>query len=336
MTDFKDGTFTVRPPQYVTFSKNIFVPVTNVCRNNCDYCGFRRDVDAPDARLVTVEEVKKIFEANDGASEALFTFGEKPEENPVFRERLASIGYSSIVDYALELCKIALQYNLLPHTNAGVMSYAELKKLQPYNASMGLMLETTAFSRAHENSIGKNPVLRLRTIESAGRLKIPFTTGILVGIGEKLYDRRESLEAIKKLHERHDHIQEVIIQPFVPKPNTPMKNYPLPSMEEMRRTVYMARQILPDEVAIQIPPNLSPLELVRSGANDLGGISSQTIDYINPEAAWPTEADIRTRVYPIPLRERLPVYPRFVRMGWYSSEISELIKKLSNDEGLRA
>jgi len=201
---------------------------------------------------------------------------------------------------------------------------------------MGLMLETTAFSRAHENSIGKNPVLRLRTIESAGRLKIPFTTGILVGIGEKLYDRRESLEAIKKLHERHDHIQEVIIQPFVPKPNTPMKNYPLPSMEEMRRTVYMARQILPDEVAIQIPPNLSPLELVRSGANDLGGISSQTIDYINPEAAWPTEADIRTRVYPIPLRERLPAYPRFVRMGWYSSEISELIKKLSNDEGLRA
>lgn len=336
MTDSKEGTFNVRPPQYVTFSKNIFVPVTNVCRNNCDYCGFRRDANAPDAKLITLEEVKKIFEANDGASEALFTLGEKPEENPVFRERLESAGYSTIADYVLELCKIALQHDLLPHTNAGVMSYAELKKLQPYNASMGLMLETTAFSRAHENSPGKNPILRLRTIENAGRLKIPFTTGILVGIGEKLYDRRESLEAIKRLHERHNHIQEVIIQPFVPKPNTPMKNYPSPTMEEMSRTVYMARQILPDDVAIQIPPNLSPLELIRCGANDLGGISSQTVDYINPEAKWPAEADIRAGIYPIPLRERLPIYPRFVRMGWYSSEIDGLIKKLSNNEGLRA
>ena len=285
---------------------------------------------------MSIEEVKKSFEAKGGATEALFTFGERPEESPVFRERLAAIGYSSTVDYVLELCKIAVEYNLLPHTNAGALSYAELRKLQPYNASMGLMLETTALLRVHDNSPGKNPVFRLRTIENAGMLKIPFTTGILVGIGEKLYDRRESLEAIKKLHERHDHIQEVIIQPFYPKPNTPMKNHPSPSIDDMKRTVYMARQILPEEIAIQIPPNLSPLELIRNGATDLGGISSQTIDYINPEATWPTEADMRAGIYPIPLRERLPIYPRFVRMGWYSSEISDLIKKLSNEDGLRA
>ncbi|MHC1584824.1 MAG: 7,8-didemethyl-8-hydroxy-5-deazariboflavin synthase subunit CofG [Candidatus Syntropharchaeia archaeon] len=320
---------------FVTFSKNVFIPLTNVCRNACAYCGFRRSVHEDGATLMEREEVEHIFERRGNATEALFTFGEKPEEIPIFREWLGKIGYSGILDYLYDLCELAIEKGLLPHSNPGILSHSELKKLKEVNASMGLMLETTANLEVHRNSPGKDPKLRIKTIEDAGRLKIPFTTGILVGIGESMEDRKNSLLKIRELHERYDHIQEVIIQPFSPKSSTPMGNHPPPTPEEMKKTVLIAKKILKD-IPIQIPPNLTnPKELIECGASDLGGISEKTIDYINPEHPWPDVDELRRKIYPFELRERLPVYPRYVRKRWYGKEVEELVERYAGEDGLR-
>ncbi|HID20370.1 MAG TPA: 7,8-didemethyl-8-hydroxy-5-deazariboflavin synthase subunit CofG, partial [Methanophagales archaeon] len=211
--------------RYITFSKNIFIPVTNVCRNACDYCVFKaRSLE--EAYLIDKSEFLAIITNKGSATEALFTAGEKPELanfSHFFIDRLASLGCSTLIEYTKELCKLAIKRGLLPHCNLGVLSRAELKELRAVNASMGLMLETTAELEAHNKSPGKDPRLRLEMIEEAGRLKIPFTTGILVGIGEAKGDHIRSLEAIKSVHENYGHIQEVIVQPFVPKPFTPMR-----------------------------------------------------------------------------------------------------------------
>lgn len=329
--------------KYVTFSKNVFIPVTNVCRNDCAYCGFKAR-HLRDAYLLDEAEVLKFLRGarHRGATEALFTLGEKPElsrEFPQYKDWLKELGYSSTLEYLRALCELAVREGLLPHTNAGVLSYEELRYLRDVNASMGLMLETVARVRAHERSPGKRPELRLRTIGDAGKLRIPFTTGILVGIGEAFSDIIASLEAIKRLHEKYGHIQEVIIQPFLPKPNTPMCNETSPSIELMKRVVVTARRILPKDVAIQIPPNLVPLERLKEflelGASDLGGISEVTLDYINPEAAWPSENELEAAVKPFLLRERLPIYPRFVRRGWYGERLSTLIERYSDEEGFK-
>jgi len=201
---------------------------------------------------------------------------------------------------------------------------------------MGLMLETTVELEAHKNSPGKDPKLRLEMIEEAGRLKIPFTTGILVGIGEEKGDIIRALEAIKSVHEEYGHIQEVIVQPFLPKPFTPMENKKPPSSEELKEVVRAAKEILPNEIAIQVPPNLtSPTELIELGASDLGGIAEKTMDYINPESPWPREDELRRRVAPYELRERLPIYPMYIKKGWYSEEIRPLIERYADEEGLR-
>jgi FO synthase subunit 1 len=216
-----------------------------------------------------------------------------------------------------------------------VLEKWELEKLKPYNASMGLMLETVGIIEAHENSRGKVPALRLKTIEYAGELCIPFTTGILVGIGETWEDRVCSIQAIKGIHENFGHIQEVIIQNFIPKPETKMASRHAPGIKEMIKTVSMAREILPEDVAIQVSPNLiPPKELVGCGASDLGGISPETIDYINPEKPWPGIQELKSMV-DVPLRERLPVYPKYVRKKWYSEEVAPLILRLSDAEGFR-
>ncbi|MHC1567046.1 MAG: 7,8-didemethyl-8-hydroxy-5-deazariboflavin synthase subunit CofG [Candidatus Syntropharchaeia archaeon] len=320
---------------FVTFSKNVFIPLTNVCRNACAYCGFRRSVYEDDATLMEREEVERIFERRGNATEALFTFGEKPEKIPIFREWLGKIGYSGILDYLYDLCELAIEKGLLPHSNPGILSHSELKKLKEVNASMGLMLETTANLEVHRNSPGKDPKLRIKTIKDAGRLEIPFTTGILVGIGESMEDRKNSLLKIRELHERYDHIQEVIIQPFSPKSSTPMSNHPPPTPEEMKKTVLIAKKILKD-IPIQIPPNLTnPKELIECGASDLGGISEKTIDYINPEHPWPDVDELRRKIYPFELRERLPVYPRYVRKRWYGKEVEELVERYAGEDGLR-
>lgn len=306
---------------YVTFSKNVFIPVTNICRNRCHYCGFRRDTIHPGAFLMPTEQVDEMLKIgiSSGCTEVLFTFGQP--------------SHHDIIDYVVELCQMAIEHGLLPHTNAGVVSYAGLKKLKPLNASMGLMLETVAEMEVHRDSPDKVPALRLNAIENAGRLKTPFTTGILVGIGEAWNDRVDSLLAIKKLHAKYGHIQEVIIQNFVPKPNTPMADHPTPTIREMQRTIATAREILPPEIAIQVPPNLMPPHLsVPYGASDLGGISPVTIDYINPDNEWPAPETLGSSVH---FRERLPVYPRFVLKKWYGTETEELISKYADENGFR-
>lgn len=271
-----------------------------------------------------------------GCTEALFTFGESAEEVPEYRKWLEELGYSSTLEYLRFLCETAIDIGILPHMNAGIMTRSELKALKPLNASMGLMLESTATLDAHKDCPGKLPKLRLDTIREAGKLRIPYTTGLLVGIGEKREDRIESLEAIAGLHREYGHIQEVIIQNFAPKPGTPMENFPAPTVEEMIDTICMARQILPPDVAVQVAPNLiDPKALIAKGVTDLGGISPLTIDWINPEAEWPDVKDLQGKLGPSLLRERLPIYPQYIKKGWYSDRIGGLIRQLSDREGYR-
>ncbi len=322
----------------MTYSKNVFIPVTNICRNRCGYCGFRREPGQPDARLMKPGEIIPVLEngVKAGCTEALFTFGEYAEEVPEYRKWLKELGYSSTLEYLLFLCETAIDIGILPHTNAGIMTRSELKALKPLNASMGLMLESTATLDAHKDCPGKLPERRLDTIREAGKLQIPYTTGILVGIGEKREDRIESLEAIASLHREYGHIQEVIIQNFAPKPGTPMENFPEPTAEEMIDTIILARQVLPTDVAVQVAPNLiDPEALIAKGVTDLGGISPLTIDWINPEAEWPDVKDLQEKLGDVPLRERLPIYPQYVKREWYSDRIGGLIRQLSDREGYR-
>jgi FO synthase subunit 1 len=284
------------------------------------------------------EEIIPILEngVKAGCTEALFTFGEYAEDVPEYREWLKELGYSSTLEYLLFLCETAIEIGILPHTNAGIMTRSELEALKPLNASMGLMLESTATLEAHKDCPGKIPERRLDTIREAGKLQIPYTTGLLVGIGEKREDRVESLEAIAGLHREYGHIQEVIIQNFAPKPGTPMENFPEPAIEEVVDTVLLAMQILTPDVAVQVAPNLiDPGTLILKGVTDLGGISPLTIDWINPEAEWPDVKNLQEKLGSIQLRERLPIYPQYIKKGWYSDRIERLIKKLSDSEGYR-
>jgi FO synthase subunit 1 len=325
----------------VSYSRNVFLPITNLCRNHCAYCGFRRDPD-DGAWFMSPEDVieatKKAKAA--GCSEALLTLGERPDVHAEARKKLDALGYESMVDYIENLCRQILEVGLLPHTNAGLLSEQELRRLRRYNASMGLMLECVTDLPAHRNSLGKDPRRRLDVIKSAGKLEIPFTTGLLIGIGETFEDRVQSLLAIQKLHKRYGHIQEIIIQPFDPKPGTPMESRPRPSESELFATVAIARLIMPD-MNIQVPPNLvsnvSPLLL--AGANDLGGISSVTPDFINPEQPWPSVAELRAEIKRAGFtpRERLPIYPRYVKdERFMSEEVREHVYELADEEGYRA
>jgi len=317
----------------VTYSKNVFIPLTRNCRNRCDYCGFRSE----EIGVMSAEEVRKILSAARGAKEALFTFGERPDEvYPEFKAMLLEMGYKSMVDYILEMNKIAVEMGFLPHTNAGILSKEEMRKLKPYNASMGLMLEQAVELECHANSPGKKPEVRIKMIRDAGKLQIPFTTGILVGIGEGREDRLYSLEIIAEIQDNYGHIQEVIVQNFKPKKGTPMENTPPPTLEEMLEAVKAAREILPQEVAIQIPPNLVDdiYPFLKAGANDVGGISNVTHDYINPESPWPeVERLERALRGEFILKERLPIYPRFVKLKWYGEALEPLIEKYSDADG---
>jgi FO synthase subunit 1 len=327
--------------EIVSYSRNVFLPVTNLCGNSCDYCGFRREPEKgawfmlPEDVLWLAEKAKRM-----GCSEALITLGERPEVHREARERLDELGFGSMVEYIEYLCRKILEIGLLPHTNAGLLRWGELKQLRRYNGSMGLMLECIADLPAHRRSPGKNPMHRLQVIEAAGKLRIPFTTGLLVGIGESHEDRVKSLLAIRELHKRYGHIQEVIIQPFEPKPGTPMANYPRPAPSELLATVSAARSLLPD-IGIQVPPNLVPdfSSFLHAGANDLGGISPLTPDFINPEHPWPSIAELRASIRRagfIP-RERLPIYPRYVKdERFMSKEVGKVVREVADEEGYRA
>ena len=314
----------------ITFSKNVFLPLTTVCRNRCGYCCFRTPVQ--DGCLMAPGDIVRTLRtgATLGCTEALFTFGEHPEEEPGFSACISRTGYTTIIDYCEAMCRKSIACGVLPHTNAGILTYEEMERLRAVNASMGLMLETTAQVPAHAGSKGKEPAVRLTMIEDAGKLRIPFTTGLLLGIGESMADREESLYAIRDLHKRYRHIQEVIIQNFCPKPATPMEHFPVPGTEEICTTIRLARSILPKDIAIQIPPNLiDASRLILCGVDDLGGVSPLTIDYVNPEHPWPAVEELKKIVGGAHLRERLCIYPQYVKRGWYHKDLQPLINRLA-------
>jgi FO synthase len=312
-------------PGFITYSRKVFIPLTNLCRDYCGYCTFRRDPGQPGAHTMTPEEVLSVVQEGEklGCTEALFSLGDKPElAFPEMRETLRHLGYNSTLQYLEAMCELVLRESkLLPHPNPGLLSAEWISRLATVSPSMGLMLESTnssllAAGAAHDNAPDKLPARRLRTIEDAGKQNVPFTTGVLIGIGETLEDRVDTLIAIRDLHQRYGHIQEVIVQNFRAKPNIPMSLSPEPTPGEMMRTVAVARLLMP-EVNIQAPPNLSAPyydDLIDAGINDWGGVSPLTPDFINPEKPWPhlEQLRLRTEAKGFRLRQRLPAYPEFL------------------------
>jgi FO synthase subunit 1 len=318
--------------EYITYSKNVFIPLSKWCRNKCGYCIFREDKP----NLMKPDEVKEILLKGDklGCREALFTFGENVDENKKIKEDLKKMGYDGILEYLYDLEDWCLKNtNLLPHTNCGILNYDELKMLKEVNASMGLMLENSSErlfkTIAHKDSPGKEPKKRLKMIEDAGKLNIPFTTGILVGIGETNEEIVQSLFDIYELHNKYGHIQEVIIQNFRSKKGIPMENFEEPSPLKMLKVLIVAKIILND-ISIQVPPNLNSETgqlFLFAGVDDWGGVSPLTKDYVNPEAPWPEIEELKryTEEFGYILKERLPVYEKYIDKNWLSDKILEKI-----------
>jgi FO synthase len=310
----------------VTFSPKVFIPLTHLCRDFCGYCTFRQDPgQAGETLYMTPEQVLDVAHAGArlGCTEALFTLGERPEQRyPEAQEWLERRGFRTTLEYLTYVCQLVLEEtSLLPHANPGTMSRRELMALKPFNPSMGLMLESTspqlhAVGGPHEFAPSKRPRVRLRTIELAGELRVPFTTGILIGIGEDRRDRIESLLAIRRLHQRFGQVQEVIVQNFRAKPATPMAGARDAETEELMWSVAAARLILGPDANVQVPPNLSAENYqiyLDAGINDWGGVSPLTIDFVNPEAPWPALRELRDRTAAagFELKPRLPVYPEY-------------------------
>lgn len=331
----------------ISFSKKVFIPLTNLCRDRCAYCTFRKDPGQIGAHTMTPEEVLAVAEAGAklGCKEALFSLGDRPEAVfPQMRQELARLGHRTTLSYLADMCRRVLdQTGLLPHVNPGLMGRKDLERLRPLSPSMGLMLENISErlmrpGMPHAAAPDKRPKLRLKTIEEAGKLRIPFTTGILIGIGESPRERVDSLFALRELHERYGHIQEVIVQNFRAKPDIPMRDHPEPDLLDLARAVAVARLILRD-VNVQAPPNLSddgyPF-LLGAGLNDWGGISPLTRDYINPERPWPHIESLRakTEAAGFELRERLCVYPEYVwRDEFLDPGLAWRVRSKADEEG---
>ncbi len=320
-----------RTGRVITYSRKVFLPLTNLCRDRCAYCTFARQPGDGQAHTMTPEEVLAAARAARaaGCKEALFSLGDKPEQRyPEYREWLRRRGFRSTIEYLQAMCRLVFEETgLLPHANPGVLSPEEMESLQPFNASLGLMLESASRrllepGEAHYRCPDKVPEVRLAVLETAGRLRIPFTTGILIGIGETPEERVDALATIRELHQKYGHIQEVIVQNFRAKGDTPFAGRPQPSALEVVRTAAVARLIFGGEVNLQVPPNLTPEAygfLLLAGINDWGGISPVTRDFINPEMAWPQIESLQavTREAGFELRERLAAYPEYVlESGW--------------------
>jgi FO synthase len=335
----------------VTYSRKVFVPLTMLCRDHCHYCTFAKPPAKLDPPFLTPEEVVAIAEAGRrlGCKEALFTLGDRPEERyPVAQEWLSARGYGSTLDYLRAVAiRVIEETGLLPHLNPGVMSYEEMARLKHVAPSMGLMLETSSDRLSHRGgphfgSPDKVPAVRLRTIEDAGRLAIPFTTGILVGIGETRRERAESLFAIREIHRTYRHVQEIIIQNFRAKPGTAMHDAPEPDDEEFLAAVATARVVFGPRMSVQAPPNLSDpaqqLRLLDAGINDWGGVSPLTPDHVNPERPWPETVVLaaRTAERGFALRERLTVYPEFALRPdpFLSGKMQVPVAALMGEDGL--
>jgi 7,8-didemethyl-8-hydroxy-5-deazariboflavin synthase CofG subunit len=333
----------------VTYSRKVFIPLTNLCRDKCGYCTFAKAPNHPDARTLTPDEVMAIARAGQeqGCNEALFSLGEKPEERyALARNLLQQLGYRRTVDYLADMCEqVFKETGLIPHANCGVLSEEELDRLREFNGSMGLMLESASDrlmerGQAHFGCVGKAPVARLQTMAAAGERGIAFTTGMLIGIGETLEERVDTLFAIRDLHARSGNIQEVIIQNFRVKPDIRMRDRAEPSVLDMVRAIAVARLILGPQMNIQAPPNLTPdayQVYLLAGINDWGGVSPVTRDHINPERAWPMIEELRTVTEEagFDLRERLCLYPEYVHQpAFVRDSLAARIETLVDATGL--
>ncbi|MGD8831289.1 MAG: 5-amino-6-(D-ribitylamino)uracil--L-tyrosine 4-hydroxyphenyl transferase CofH [Pseudomonadales bacterium] len=333
----------------VTYSRKVFIPLTHLCRDVCHYCTFAQVPRKVRAPYLSIDEVLETARhgAEMGCKEALFTLGEKPElRYKAAREALAEMGFESTLDYLLHAAKrVYEETGLMPHLNPGTMTPEELRRLRHISPSMGIMIESTSDrltekGMPHYGSPDKVPAVRLKTLDDAGAEKIPFTTGILIGIGETRRERIESLLAIREIHQRHGHVQEIIIQNFRAKPETKMANAPEPDLNELLWTIAVARILFGPKMSVQAPPNLSPgvLEkIVAAGINDWGGVSPLTPDFVNPEAPWPHLDDLaaQTRAAGKTLHERLTIYPRYVQglETWVDSELHEALLNATDADG---
>jgi 7,8-didemethyl-8-hydroxy-5-deazariboflavin synthase CofG subunit len=333
----------------VTYSRKVFLPLTNLCRDDCGYCTFKRDPGQPGAHTMSLDEVLAVSEAGArlGCKEALLSLGDRPEARfPEHRTWLRRHGYRTTLEYVAAASRAILEHTgLLPHANPGLMGERDLRVLRETNVSVGLMLETTADRLGqpggpHHRARDKAPRLRLRTLEAAGRIGMAVTTGVLIGIGETRAERVDALLAIRDLADRYGHVQEVIVQNFRAKPGIPMARHPEPDLDELRRTIAVARLLLGPAMNVQAPPNLSPGSypaLVAAGLNDWGGISPLTIDYINPEAPWPhlTALARATAAAGARLRERLAIYPEFIdRPGFLTERLRTRVAAYVDSRGL--
>jgi FO synthase len=330
----------------ITYSRKVFIPLTHLCRDVCHYCTFAKTPKRIHQPFMSEEEALQLCRdgAQLGCQEALLTLGEKPElRYRAAREALAEMGFETTIDYVTSIAeKILTETGLLPHINAGTMTAEEIAQLRKVSASMGIMLESGAArlcekGMPHYGSPDKDPSLRIETMDLAGRAKVPFTTGILIGIGETRSERIESLLEIRRLHERHDHIQEVIIQNFRAKPGTKMSKAAEPDLNELLHTIAVARLIFGAQMSIQAPPNLSlgvlP-QLVQAGINDWGGVSPLTPDHVNPEAPWP-HLDKLTRETQAAgkfLEQRLTIYPSYLKNSdkWISADVLPAVLNMSD------
>ena len=335
----------------VTYSRKVFIPLTKLCRDVCHYCTFAKTPRAGSAAYLSLDEVLAIARtgADAGCREALFTLGDRPEDRyAAARDALAALGHGSTLSYLRAVAKAVVEETgLLPHLNPGLMDDGDYAALRPVSASMGLMLETSSNrlsdkGGAHYGSPDKLPARRLASIEAAGRRGVPFTTGLLIGIGETRAERVDALVAIRDLHRRYGHIQEVIIQNFRPKPDTKMFSHPAPSLDEHLWTIAAARLLLGPEMVIQAPPNLHDRDelaaLLRAGVNDWGGVSPVTPDHVNPEAPWPhlgTLAEATAAAGRL-LRERLAVGPAFARDPdrWLDPAMAKRVRRAVDSRGL--
>ena len=333
-------------PGVVTYSRKVFVPLTRLCRDRCHYCTFATTPHRLPAPFLSLDEVLQIARqgAAMGCKEALFTLGDRPEARwPAAREWLDEAGYDSTLAY-VRACAVAVleQTGLLPHLNPGVLSWSELQRLKPVAPSMGMMLETTADVPAHRGSPDKVPAVRLRTLEDAGRLSVPFTTGLLVGIGESVRDRAETVFAIRASHARHGHVQEVIVQNFRAKADTAMRNEPDAGIQEFLAAVAVTRLVMGPRMRVQSPPNLVDLAqtaaLLAAGVDDWGGVSPLTPDHVNPERPWPHLEDLAraTADAGFVLRERLTAHPPYLEEPWLDPRLAGHVAALRGPDGLAA
>ncbi len=333
----------------VTFSPKVFIPLTHLCRDFCGYCTFRHSPESAPSLYMTPEEVLEVARAGErlGCTEALFTLGERPEQRyPEARQWLSDRGYATTLEYLTEMCRLVMEEtDLMPHANPGTMSRRELAALQPFNPSMGLMLESTSprlyqEGGPHEFAPSKRPRVRLRTMALAGELGIPFTTGLLIGIGETRRERIDAFLEIRSLHRTYGHIQEVIVQNFRAKPATPMEEADDASADELLWTVAVGRILLGPAMNLQVPPNLSASDYpayLDAGINDWGGVSPLTIDFVNPEAPWPALPDLQRNSTDkgFELKPRLPVYPEYF-MGarqWLPEPLRAKATSLADEDG---